>query len=370
MPSSSSTSDHHKQIEEAYAAAEAFIERWGILAALARGYQPQTKKPKAWQEAAASYGFAFIAWSDLTGLLIPEVRTAARSVYAPGAPVIKLGKGKAKPTVIEAVADELGIYFRNTVYAGRRHPLEPDIERLTIEAKARAMARQGGKRKRAEPMGSGADLKELLSKETRAVVRERLGLKNQDDVLKLMAREWKAQSKTQGESALNLLRCEAIDFDELGTQLLREERAVVAAASNGDAKGAAASAALLSELRAGIAAITATERGRTEQGQHKQDAIGRGGGLSQEQIAKLPTAADLCADPLISTDTFGRIREDAGIDLGLHGPKARKHRYAPEEVDRLIQAVLAGNYLKRRALAEKWAQWSSKQAANKPHGSK
>lgn len=50
--------------------------------------------------------------------------------YPPGSPSIKLGKARAKPTVIEAVADELGVYFRNVLYQDRRCPLDPDSEKV------------------------------------------------------------------------------------------------------------------------------------------------------------------------------------------------------------------------------------------------
>jgi hypothetical protein len=116
--------------DQAFGAARAFVEHLATLAYHARHFQPRPDKPDAWQDPAMTYAMAFVAWFDLSHLLTPAVRTEARRVYPPGSPAIRLGKAKPTPTVIEAVADELGVYFRNTVYAGRRHPLEPDRERV------------------------------------------------------------------------------------------------------------------------------------------------------------------------------------------------------------------------------------------------
>lgn len=205
---------------------------------------------------------AFIAWFDLSHLLTPAVRTEARRVYPPGSPGIKLGKAKPTPTVIEAVADELGVYFRNAVYAGRRHPLEPDRERVADEAKARATARQVAQSKTAEPFGWGADFDELMKKETRAAVRERLGIKTFGDVQDLMMREWKAQDREHGESALSVLRCGSIDFDDLQMQLVRESEAVIVAASKPN--GSTISPELLAQLQTVIDKVGAMTRAQDE----------------------------------------------------------------------------------------------------------
>ncbi|GIK17960.1 MAG: hypothetical protein BroJett004_01240 [Planctomycetota bacterium] len=239
--------------DQAFGAARAFVEHLATLAYHARHFQPRPDKPDAWQDPAMTYAMAFVAWFDLSHLLTPAVRTEARRVYPPGSPAIKLGKAKPTPTVIEAVADELGVYFRNTVYAGRRHPLEPDRERVADEAKARATARQVAQGKPAEPFGWGADFDELMKKETRAAVRERLGIKTLGDGWMLMVDEWKKQDRERGESALSLLRCGSIDFDDLQTQLIREAEAVIAAASKPNATPI--DPALLARLEAGIAAV-------------------------------------------------------------------------------------------------------------------
>lgn len=297
--------------DQAFGAARKFVEHLATLADWARRfdrnaplYPPGTygeifghdeteladgspRVPLDWDAQAFNFAEAFIAWYDLTHLLTPAVRTEARRVYPPGAAAIKLGAGKGSapvvptmpanvvslltafrrveldatpyPTVIEAVADGLGVYFRNAVYAGRRHPLEPDTERVTNEAKARATARQVAQGKPAEPMGWGADLDELREKETRAVVRERLGIKTYGDGQDLMMREWKAQDRARGESALWVLRCDPINFPDLRMQLIREAEAVIAAASKPNAP--TIDPAILARLEAAAAAIPAVLEG-------------------------------------------------------------------------------------------------------------
>ena len=247
--------------DQAFGAAKAFIEHLAMVAASARQYQPRQDEPDAWKDVAFDYANAFIAWYGLTHLLTPAVCTQARRVYPPDAASIKLVAGNRAapvvpampegvvdllaafrvveldatpyPTVIEAVADELGVYFRNAVYADRRHPLEPDTERVANEAKDRATARQVAQGKPAEPSGWGADYAELMTQETRAAVWARLGIKTYGDGQDLMMNEWKAQDPARGESALSRLRCGSIDFGDLRIQLMREAEAVMAAGGGG-----------------------------------------------------------------------------------------------------------------------------------------
>lgn len=73
-----------------------------------------------------------------------------------------------------------------------------------------------------------------------------------------------------------------------------------------------------------------------------------------------PTMRDLASEAGISDDTFRRIRDAAGITVQLKGAAARNRRYDPGEVDRLIAAALAGNFIERTAIAQKWARWGSK----------
>jgi hypothetical protein len=309
--------------DQAFGAARKFVEHLAMLADWARRfdrnaplYPPGTyghtfgfdeteladgspRVPLDWEAQAFNFAEAFIAWYDLTHLLTPTVRTEARRVYPPGAASIKLGTGSGAapvvptmpasvvnlltafrrveldatpyPTVIEAVADGLGVYFRNAVYAGRRHPLEPDTERVTIEAKARATARQVAQGKPAEPFGWGADYDDLMRQETRVAVRARLGIKTYGDGQDLMMREWKAQDRARGESALYLLRCDPINFPDLRMQLIREAEAVIAAASK--PSGPTIPPELLARLQAGVDAMGAMTKAHDERMARVEQAV-------------------------------------------------------------------------------------------------
>jgi hypothetical protein len=93
----------------------------------------------------------------------------------------------------------------------------------------------------------------------------------------------------------------------------------------------------------------------------------RGEGDDASAGASLPNLRDLATAAGISDDTFRRVRKAADIHVKLKGAAARNRRYSRIEVDRLIQAALAGNFIERTAMASKWEKWSSK-AASKPHG--
>ena len=213
--------------DQAYGAAATFIDALATLAWHARRYQRDPANPDGWTRLGGTYAQAFVAWFDLSHLLTPAVRDAARRAYPVGAASVKVGKLKAKATVIEAIADELGVYFRNVLYQDRRHPLDPDRDRVAAEARAQAVARQVAEGKPARPFGWGDDFDDLMKKETRAAVRERLGIKTLGDALLLMSREWESQDAPRAESRLESLRCGSIDFDDLRTQLDREARAVI-----------------------------------------------------------------------------------------------------------------------------------------------
>ena len=73
-----------------------------------------------------------------------------------------------------------------------------------------------------------------------------------------------------------------------------------------------------------------------------------------------PTAGDLATEVGISDDTFRRVRGAAKIDSRLKGAAARNRRYTSKEIDKLRAAALAGNFIERRAMADKWAKWGSK----------
>jgi len=365
-------------VEQAFGAARSFLENLAMVAQHAREYRPSADKPDAWQDVAFNFAEAFIAWDALTPLLSPAVRTEARRVYPPGAAVIKISVSNqvgpvvptmpAKveslltkyrrvtlgatpyPTVIEAVADELGVYFRNAVYPDRRHPLEPDRDRLIGEAKALATERQVAQGKPAEPMGWGADLSELEAKETRAVVLARLGIKTYGDIQDLMMHEWNAQDRARGEWVLNLLRCDPINFSDLRIQLIREAEAVIAAA--GKPSGREIDPAVLERLDAALVEYRAGF-------ERIAGAIGSMGTHDSDRQASDPTMRDLATEAGISDDTFRRVRLAAGIKVNLKGAAARNRRYGRSEVDLLIAAALAGNFIERTAMSKKWAKWGS-----------
>lgn len=211
---------------EAYGAAEWLVWQLGTLAYHARRYQSRDDRPDVWQDLGGTYAEAFIAWFDLTKLLTPAIRGAAQSLYSVSTPPIKVGKLRPTTTVIEAVADQLGIYVRNAVYQDRRHPLEPGRE------------------------------------ETRADARERIGIKTWGDGVVFLADEWKRQDRGRAESALAVLRLESIDFDDLSVQLAKEGRSVLAKAKTPNVPATAISPQVppkMPKTRRGLGRLLATE---------------------------------------------------------------------------------------------------------------
>ncbi|MBL9001736.1 MAG: hypothetical protein JNK25_11430 [Phycisphaerae bacterium] len=201
--------------DKAYGAACEFVCHLHTLAFIARGHGRAVDPGEARTAAAGVFALAFIAWFDLTLLLTPEVRRAAIAVHDTDTPPVRIGALKPTATVIEAVADELGVCFRNAVYRGRRCPLEPDVAVLVEQAKA------------AQPSGWGKKLDELVKTETRAVIRERLGIETWADALTFLAKEWTTLSTEDAESALAALRFDGVDFNELRVLLDREAQAVL-----------------------------------------------------------------------------------------------------------------------------------------------
>lgn len=75
-----------------------------------------------------------------------------------------------------------------------------------------------------------------------------------------------------------------------------------------------------------------------------------------------PRMDELCADPIVSGSTFRRIRTAAGIAAPSTSWKSRDRGYTPDEVDRLIAAVMAGNFNQRLPLSKSWAKFGTKSA--------
>lgn len=173
-------------VDEAYGALIAFIDRVATLAHMAR--HPNSYPP---QRAGPAYGVVLITWIDLTTLLSPEVRTAARGCYPAGTPPIRIGRLRPSLSVIEAAADELGVALRNAVYQGRKHPLD------------------------------GAP------GESPREVRERLGVRTLHDGWRLFENDWDGLTPDRRAYALEVLTCASIDFDELRVLAIREAEAAI-----------------------------------------------------------------------------------------------------------------------------------------------
>jgi len=126
----------------------------------------------------------------------------------------------------------------------------------------------------------------------------------------------------------------------------------------------------MTRLEAGIAAVAQLTTAHAERMDRVERAVLAAGGAADDATPTDPTMRDLASEAGISDDTFRRVRDAAGIEVKLRGAAARNRRYNPSEVDRLIAAALAGNFIERTAMAEKWARWGGKKAASKPHASK
>ncbi len=170
-----------KRIAAAYGALMKFLGPAASLASTARNPTPSGERA-----AGINYGKAMVEWINLQILLTPSVRAAARACYPAGAPSIRLGKLKPSPSVIETVADNLGVAFRNAVYQDRKHPLDG------------------------------------LVGESPREVRERLGVQTPIDGWMLFQADWQSLSPDGREFAFHMIKCSSIDFDELQVLAVRE----------------------------------------------------------------------------------------------------------------------------------------------------
>lgn len=237
----------------AYHAAFDFLEALERL--LAFSHEEDSGGEDVAKSRRAGFAFArgFLAWNDLTNALTPRVREQVRRVYPPGSPSIKLGGwydgASVYQTTIEAIDGELGLLFRNSVYENRRHPLEPDTERIRTEALARATERRGAKEGDSRPIDFEEDFRELIELETQSAIFERLGIQRHPDAILFMRREWESLSRSQVEAALADIRLVDVDFVELNSQL-RRERVSVTERRERRAEQRASDDRLLSELEA------------------------------------------------------------------------------------------------------------------------
>ncbi|MCW5768677.1 MAG: hypothetical protein KIT19_08320 [Phycisphaeraceae bacterium] len=174
------------QLDAAYGAMMEFIDRAAALASMARNPTPSGESA-----AGMNYGMAMVAWIDLRTVLTGSVRTVARACYAAGAPPIRLGRLRPSPSVIEAVADELGVVVRNAVYQDRPHPLD------------------------GEPSESSRE------------VRDRLGVRTPLDGWILFQADWDALTPEKRAFALAMLKCSSIDHDDLRIMAMREAECAI-----------------------------------------------------------------------------------------------------------------------------------------------
>jgi hypothetical protein len=190
------------QLDAAYGAMMEFIDRAAALASMARNPTPSGESA-----AGMNYGMAMVAWIDLRTVLTGSVRTVARACYAAGAPPIRLGRLRPSPSVIEAVADELGVVVRNAVYQDRPHPLD------------------------GEPSESSRE------------VRDRLGVRTPLDGWILFQADWEALTAEKRGFAKEMLGRASIDFDELRILAIREAEAATAVGRVGAASDRASDVA-------------------------------------------------------------------------------------------------------------------------------
>lgn len=319
--------------DQAYGAAREFLLHLEELSGAARWFLQSSDPPDACPDVSMTFAMAFVAWFDLSKLLTPDVCTQARRVYSAEAPSIRLGLAKPMPTVIQAIAEELGTSFRNAVYTNRRHPLEPDLQRIATEAQALATARQVAEGKPAEPLGWGQDFESLLRAETTSKIAERLGLKCLGDVWMLMAREWKALDGKATKSALWLLRCSSINFDELRVTLTREAEAVL---KDENAANMLTIASSRSNSMTAIQALPTVPPRPSSQGGAMLKSLmlcvefwrNFGGG----DWVHLPIDDGLCATEFLSTDLQARV---AVVKTPDHA------RYIDEQIKRYLDQIKA-----------------------------
>lgn len=200
-------------VDQAYGAALAFLNELSELASSARQWPPSALRNE-WKQLGIIFGGAFVAWLDLTVMLKRDMRNRVAEAYPPGSPSIRIGIGKPKATVIEAVADELGAFFRDVLYFRRLSPLEPDVE----------VACKGA------PILPGPERDkwiEAAMKSARLELRQKHKIECYFDAVLLYSKEWQRQNRSEALGRIRALTCEGVDFDDLRVQLDREARALL-----------------------------------------------------------------------------------------------------------------------------------------------
>ncbi|MBL9000776.1 MAG: hypothetical protein JNK25_06530 [Phycisphaerae bacterium] len=295
--------------DQAYGAALSFVESLHVLAASAR----EGHLGAVGQGQAGMFAQAFVAWFDLTHLLTPAIRQNARSVYQPGSPPIRIGTSRAAFSVIETIADNLGVDFRNSVYLGRPHPLEPNLSALIDQAKA------------GRPIGWRENLNELQQHETRASIRQRLGIESWADALTFLAKEWTSLSNEEADRARRALRFDRVEFDDLLVLLDREAKAVLSKPSSTPPFGP----------NEGARAPVSKPDGWTQ-----SELVHR----VRDEIGSF------------SNTTFTRVRIMSGVSPSEPGGRGQQRRFSRLELNALIRSVRSGTFRDKSKIAQSWTQ--------------
>lgn len=231
--------------EIAFGAATASVRALRSIALHVRNDGSYADKPGSWKGLGVYIAHAFVAWHTLAhDLLTAEVREAARRTYPPGSPAIVIGRMKAKPTVIEVVADELGRALHRKLYDGKASPLDPDANAVW---------------KRSNSIKS-AERDQWIAEE---LSRQRQAIKSRGDPVALVVKEWERRDPASAERRLASLRFPDVDFDELQILLGREATAALAAEGTLGRAANPLSAEALSDLGSIIAEQLADRGAKT-----------------------------------------------------------------------------------------------------------
>jgi hypothetical protein len=332
-------------VESVYGAALEFVSNLGHLSTAARssksrGYGsagdmqgkkgPPANRPHDWVHLGHPFAFAFIAWFDLTHLLTPHVRRFVRHAYGATDGPVRVGNCKPGMSVIEIVDDPIGVQFRNGVYGGRSHPLEPDVA-----AKVQQAIR------RSQSVGSRGGWKEhferLMKSETRRTVRGRLGITTWADGVEFMRKEWLSLSTTQVEHALSMWRFESIEFDDLIPRLKREADCVLALIEHRQDIG-------------GQKGSVKKKRRRRQSRNRKPQArrpLHQPDGWTKKALVN-QIAAFLGK---FSGSSFDNIRKRTDVPAAPKGGKGPHHHFSVRDVKKFIKAVETGPFRRRNEIA-------------------
>ena len=210
-----------RKVRETYAIADALLESTTTLV-----WSVRNTPVERWQGFGASYAAAFVAWHDLSLSLSHGVRETVRSSLGPDARPVVIGRSRAKHSILEWAADELGTVIRNSLYFCRRTPFEPEWAEIYRRAPKPIWKRSP---RLSDFLRHEQVRKAWIEKEIRAErrrIKQQLGIKTAVDALLIIANEWKSQSPEAARGAVEALRCGNVRFDEVTIQLDFESRVV------------------------------------------------------------------------------------------------------------------------------------------------